>query len=265
MTNALPVPVIKVLPLSDLLFHEEVDGVRSRELAEKIKAEGVLRDPIIVTRLGGGYLVLDGAHRCSALRALGCRYVVAQLVDYDDPRVKVLTWSHVFLGEVEELKRRIEGVEPLPPSGGGGDSAPWVAVLTFEGGGGVVLRVSGGLRERALALNRFVGSYLDLSYYRASEETICLLKCLGEVKALVRFSRFEKSEITALALKGLRLPAGVTRHIVPGRVLGLKVDISLLEDGEPEEREVALRREVRERFRRGSLRIYLEPVISFDN
>ena len=210
MTNALPVPVIKVLPLSDLLFHEEVDGVRSRELAEKIKAEGILRDPIIVTRLGGG-------------------------------------------------------VEPLPPSGGSGDSAPWVAVLTFEGGGGVVLRVSGGLRERALALNRFVGSYLDLSYYRASEETICLLKCLGEVKALVRFSRFEKSEITALALKGLRLPAGVTRHIVPGRVLGLKVDISLLKDGEPEEREVALRREVRERFRRGSLRIYLEPVISFDN
>jgi len=81
----------------------------------------------------------------------------------------------------------------------------------------------------------------------------------------VRFSRFEKNEIIALALKGLRLPAGVTRHIVPGRVLGLRVDIEMLEGGKPEEREIALMREVRERFGKGSLRIYLEPVISFDN
>jgi len=153
MTSALPVPVIKVLPLSDLLFHEEVDWDRSRELAEKIKAEGVLRDPIIVTRLGGGYLVLDGAHRCSALRTLGCRYVVAQLVDYDDPRVKVLTWSHVFLGEVEELRKRVEGMEgmePLPLSGEGDDPAQRVAVLTFEDGEGLVLRATGGLKEKVL-------------------------------------------------------------------------------------------------------------------
>jgi L-serine kinase (ADP) len=76
-----------LLKLEGLLEHEEIDTAALRALTAEIVRDGMLREPVIVD--GGSLVILDGHHRVSALRSLGCDLVPAYLVDYLDPRIVV--------------------------------------------------------------------------------------------------------------------------------------------------------------------------------
>jgi hypothetical protein len=73
-----------------LLSHEETDGALLRELEREIRRDGVLREPVVVD--GGSLVILDGHHRVSVLRNMGCALVPAYLVDYSDPGISVGPW-----------------------------------------------------------------------------------------------------------------------------------------------------------------------------
>jgi len=110
---------VRIIPLNDLLLHEEVRNARVRELTEEMGEEGVLKDPITATRLRDRYLVLDGTHRCKALKALSCNYIVAQVVDYNGPKVKVGTWYHAFLkDDADFLRQEIRRLKDRLKEGG---------------------------------------------------------------------------------------------------------------------------------------------------
>ena len=50
-------------------------------LKYKVIREEKQRNPIIVTKYNRGYLVLDSAHRYTALKKIGCQYVMCQVVE----------------------------------------------------------------------------------------------------------------------------------------------------------------------------------------
>jgi len=67
--------------------HEQVDQEHFRRLLEDIRGDGVLFRPVLVDRRS--LVILDGHHRVSALRRMGCRLTPAYLVDYADGSIEV--------------------------------------------------------------------------------------------------------------------------------------------------------------------------------
>ena len=105
-------PTLRVVPLDQCLLHEDVDGARVSRLQARLAADGLLRNPPILGRHDGldQLIVLDGATRTTALRALGKRHVVAQVVDYDDEAIQLHTWSHVLTGlDLDDLVAALAG------------------------------------------------------------------------------------------------------------------------------------------------------------
>jgi hypothetical protein len=87
----------------------------------------------------------------------------------------------------------------------------------------------------------------------------------GGAQALVAFGRFRKKEILELARNAAKLPAGVTRHIVPGRALRVNLPLEVvLRHGSVEEKNAWLRAWIQHRLQEGRVRSYLEPTILFD-
>jgi ParB-like chromosome segregation protein Spo0J len=64
---------VKILPISTLKPHEEINFEVVRELAIIIKKEGIFRRAIAIDK--ENYIILDGHHRVKALEILGCRFI----------------------------------------------------------------------------------------------------------------------------------------------------------------------------------------------
>jgi sulfur carrier protein ThiS len=79
-----------LMKINELKEHEEINPSHLKELMEKIKSDGILKKPIAVDK--NTKIVLDGAHRLNALKALGCKKIPAVLVNYRSPKIKVLPW-----------------------------------------------------------------------------------------------------------------------------------------------------------------------------
>ena len=111
-------PTLRILPLNDLILHEDHDRQRTLPLVAKLRAQGILRNPPIVMPLDDGsgrYMVLDGANRVTSMQEMEFPHIVAQVVASDDPHVILQTWNHVVWGMsartlLSEL-RRIKGIE----------------------------------------------------------------------------------------------------------------------------------------------------------
>ena len=88
---------IKIIPLSEILLHEGVVSEWTEKLRTNIDHDGIVKNPIIVTRFQGHYIALDGMHRVTALKALGCRDIVVYEVDYDDPSIGLFGWDALIL------------------------------------------------------------------------------------------------------------------------------------------------------------------------
>lgn len=80
---------IDFLAIEDLYLHELTENQRLKKLKYKVIREGKQRNPIIVTKYNSGYLILDGAHRYTALKEIGCQYVMCQIVEKDDYTIEM--------------------------------------------------------------------------------------------------------------------------------------------------------------------------------
>jgi ParB-like chromosome segregation protein Spo0J len=138
-------PVLRFVPVADLIPHEQADQVRTEPLVQRLRTEGVLKNPPVVAPIPGEprYVVLDGANRVEAARRLGLPHLVVQVVDYEDPRLVVEAWTHVISGEDPqaffEAVRGIEGITLEPserlhaPRGAGPPPGPGLSQLSARG------------------------------------------------------------------------------------------------------------------------------------
>lgn len=103
-----------LVPRAKLRPHEEIDAKHADELAERIRSEGALFQPVVADE--ASLVILDGHHRFAALETLGCTLIPCHLVDYMDPRIQVERWedgrpmakteivSHALRGELYGIK-----------------------------------------------------------------------------------------------------------------------------------------------------------------
>jgi phosphoglycerate dehydrogenase-like enzyme len=261
------VEVDKVMP------HESVDHKRSGRLAERVREEGVLRNPPLVARVDDRYVVLDGATRSDALRQLGYRHTVVQDVAVDDG-LALETWHHVvrdidpdaLVAVLDAVPRTsMEVVEANDAAMRAIEYGGLCSVTTVDGRAFVIHPEHGANRFDALAA--VAEAYIDAATVsRNLERNVrALAGWYPDMVALVEYPQFTVEQVLLAAGSGRLLPAGVTRFLIPGRVLRLDIPLEMLADDRTlAEKNRWLQDYLREKERRGRIRYYREPVYLLD-
>jgi hypothetical protein len=271
MTNV-PFPTLRAVPLDQCLLHEETDGARVGRLAARLTADGMLRNPPILGRHDGveALIVLDGATRVTALRSMGMPHIVAQVVDYDDALIQLHAWTHVLAGlSLDALGNALAGDPELAPRPCAAPSAADAlarneALAYLVTGDGRCLALGRGedIATRAAALRRLFGAYAGratIARVPPAEWPACL-DAQGERVAVV-YPTHTKGEIVSLAQAGAVLPAGITRHVIPGRALRINAPL----DRAPlAEKQAWLDAWLHDHYAGHGVRYYAEPTFLFD-
>lgn len=268
---------LRVVSLSDVLLHEQIEARRVERLIAQLQADQLLKNPPIVAEHDGKYILLDGATRVTALKRIGCRDVVVQIVDYAAPGLVLETWNHLLLDvpqpEMFQSLQQLSDLRIEHTTRRGAETAlarrTSIGALVFADDQVFSLHALGdaGLAEQAQLLNRVVAAYEGRGemYRVAHTDVERLLAEHGRLSALVVFPRFCPDEIKHLALNGTKLPMGITRHIIPGRALRINIPLDLLQRDAPLDAKSAwLDDWMKAKMRERRVRFYQEPVFLFD-
>ena len=278
----LQLPDLRFVPVAALVPHEQPDEQRLEPLVRRFREQAVLRNPPVVAALTNAgdaeprYMVLDGANRSSAARAAGLPHMVVQVVRYDDPGVQLLTWCHALDDAPRAaLERQLAAIPGLTvrPDGRLHAQATLarreaLACVAFLDGAVLTLHGGGDLVERNQLLNAVVDAYRGRGrFHRVTSDSIDEARARHpEVTALVLFPHFEPAEILELATSGARLPAGISRHVIPWRALRVNVPLERLADPSAglEEKNRWLVGWLKEKLTQRQVRFYQEPTVLFD-
>jgi L-serine kinase (ATP) / ParB family transcriptional regulator, heme-responsive regulator len=244
-----------LVDLDCLILHEAHDEDRLAYLRGRIEAEGVQRNPVIVSPHEDRCLVLDGAHRVRALGELGSRYVLVQTVE---PPEKAESWGHLLNAVRPADLDTIEGLEVSDRPG----PTPLAEVETASGETIFLSATEEGLQGRVRALWDLQSLYPKGVVVRRVEPDGTARLSGGE--ALIRYRPFTPRELAEIVDSGTVLPAGITRFRVRERVLGVRYPLDRMMEGEPRARNAELREFVEKRWEENRVRYYGEPVVLFE-
>ena len=277
---------LRILPLADLLPHERTDPRRVDPLTERLRGEAVLRNPPIVAPLNGGdprFVVLDGANRVTAMRALGVPHILAQIVNYE--AVTLHTWHHAITGlAADDLMAQIAAIPGMSCARtdliharallARREALAFVSIderrpadVGARALTACVIAGGGSLRERTELLNQLVGLYEGTArIQRTTSDTLAEVRAaFPDAHAAVVFPHYEPAEIIDLVRENVQLPAGITRHVLPLRALRLNYPLDVLRDERPlAEKQAHLSDWVRHKTATRQVRTYSEPTVLFD-
>lgn len=264
---------LEVVPLEKVVLHERVDPARVKRLADRLVADGRLVNPPIVVAMEDQFVVLDGATRVSALQALSYPHIVVQVVSPQNG-LTLHTWYHVIHNLApDQVVELLNGLPEIVLKESGGQR---VLEEMFELGGLCYLHTADNrifLVQAApgvnhiTALNRFTTAYIE-----AGRVTRTLQRDMARINgespdlsALVVFPEYTVEQVLQIARAGRQLPAGITRFIVPGRVLRLNADLAYLKsDVSTADKNRWLQELVGAKLSNNQVRFYQEPVYLLD-
>jgi hypothetical protein len=270
------VPDLRLVAPERIRFHERPERSRTLRLVERLREERTLRNPPIVARLDPlHHVLLDGANRVSALAELGYSHVPVQVIDYARPEVQLKGWHHLLLeGAKLDLRARYESLAganlertALEDVAGLLALRQVFAVLVDETGAAWALRPGRArveLREWMALIEGVVAAYegktrlerIKLADYAELPEVFRTVE-----HQLVLYPTITKAELLDLVSEGLRIPTGLTRHLIPGRALGLHLPLDFLREAWSDERKAEhFHAVVDELEMRGRIRFYEESV-----
>ena len=277
---------LRVAPVNKVLPHETYHPARVAKLAERIVADGMLANPPVTVALPGRdtYVVLDGATRVTAFQQLGYPHIVIQTVDLERDNVQLYTWFHALRRnpsqanaskELLTLVRGVKGLRITEMPVQNLDHALWernaLAYLITTDKQGFLLEFDVQQAESGQdwldVLNCLVdgyGAWGDVE--RTLNTDVDQLRAqFGDLVGVVVFPQFAPEIVMQIAAKGRLLPAGMTRFVIPGRILRLNAPLKVLASSEP----LAQKREwldnlVQTKLSGRALRYYAEPVVLLD-
>ncbi|MBI4673107.1 MAG: hypothetical protein HY741_15740 [Chloroflexi bacterium] len=267
---------LRIVPLHRVLLHEGHDPHGVARMVMALEHDGMLRHPPIVTQLDTDpdeplYVVLDGATRTTALRKMGSRDILVQVVDYASPHVSLSAWNHLLQGIApEDLLAQIHnvpGAHVVETDTHHADAALAVRqllcyfILRDHSVWGV--RADGDLAAQTEVLNQVVNVYRGHAelFRVVTTQLDLLLHEYPEMMALVVFPRYSPAEVLHLALSNAKVPMGITRHLIGGRVLNVTVALETLMSDEPlAQKNACLQDWLRQKVHARKVRFYGEPL-----
>lgn len=268
------IPELKIVPISSLLPHESSDPYRVGRIVKKLNTEKVLKNPIIVTRVEDKFLILDGVTRATALKEIGCKFALVQLIDYKDPEIKLDAWNHVLFNISENSfiskLKKIKGLKFEKVAKKQAETMivnkELVGYLVFKDNTIIALKYDSKVSNRLEYLNKIVSAYNNSEIYRTDNKEIeSLINKHKNLYAIFVMPRFSKEELKGFALQKMLAPCGITKHTIPNRVLRFNFDLSLLKsDFSLEELNQKLSEEIKRKLDGKEIRAYSESIFIFD-
>ncbi len=262
-----------VVPLDQVFPHEHVDPKRVARLAKRLETDGLLVNPPVVVQADEKFVVLDGASRITALKELGYPHAIVQLVT-DVEEIELRTWNHVICGA--EPGHLVAMLDNLPEVSTIESDPDKILDDMLELGGlcyihtidgkVFIIQPAAGINHLE-ALNKLTNTYIEnYQVLRTIKEEIEELQQEhSDLAALVVFPEYTVEQVLQIAKVGRVLPAGITRFIIPGRVLRLNAELSMLKsDKSVEEKNKWLYELVTEKQAGSRIRYYKEPVYLLD-
>ena len=270
-------PTLKILPLDQMILHEDHDLQRTLPLVEKLRAQGILRNPPIVMPLpdgSGRYMVLDGANRVTSLKEMEFPHIVTQVVASDYPHVSLQTWNHVVWGmSTKKLMasfKKIKGIKLVKIDTQKSFDAPKYTPLQIrlpDGSFYILDEAPSDLPTHIDTLHEIVNAYKARALSDRTSQTLIdsFKKVYTDLTALIIFPRFKIKTVLKLAGQSIVLPTGITRFTVSPRVLHLNYPLHELSSGKPiEYKEAYLQHWVEEHVKNKRVRHYVEATFLFD-
>lgn len=277
MRDSTALPDLRVLETNALVTHEEHEPNRVARLAKRLLEEGKLKNPPVVAKIEDldEYVVLDGANRSMAFQLAGIPHIVAQVVDYNDPNVVLDTWYHVVAGmSTEEFERGIHDIagmdlveSTLQEARHALQREEAVAYIVCKSGVRQVIHAQGKPLTRMQILHRLVAVYRGKAeIFRASNDIWEIQEpYYPKITALVIFPTLKPEDILHAAINRYKIPAGITRHIIPARALNINIPIGILMAGwDIERKRQWLHEWLMERMASNAIRYYAESTFSFN-
>ncbi len=278
---------LRFVPAKDVALHEETDSARVHRIRAALDNDGVLRNPPIVGKglTDTPHVVLDGATRTTALKLMGARDILIQEVPYGgEDGVQVQAWYHVLPAiAAQRVVNSIEnGLHPVSFVERTTLEHATEALQNFElhapgracaaivrGEDDVLLLYPAGPDiSTPQVLRELVALYGGSGeiYRIVHEDLISTVRGASECPAIVMFPSFTAENIVYSAKHSDFLPAGITRHIIPGRALNLNISLHLLmATTSIEEKNQWLQDVITSKILARKVRYYHEPVFVFDD
>ena len=270
---------LRIVPVEALQLHEQDDPRRVKRLITYLERDGKLKNPIIVAEQKDrpdAFVVLDGATRTSALLEMGIPFALVQIVDYFSTRIELKVWHHAIAGlPSHRILSELSSLTSLRVSPMSGDAAKaalaqrkTLACLTLREGQALAVSHTGDLYEEADRLCELVSTYRGKAevHRTAEDELSSLIQEYPDLTTIVSFPLFTPDEILRIAANGNKVPMGITRHLISGRVLGLGIPLDVLSNAELlDKKNDWLEQQIRQRLRANKIRLYQEPVFVFDD
>jgi len=283
-------PVLRMLPVSMLVSHEDVDPRRTEKLSQRLLDEGRLKNPPVVASIPATdqFVILDGANRAMAFVQMGIPHIVAQVVSYADPGVVLDTWYHVVSGmplaEFEERLIKVTGMQldacsliEARQALSTNDAAAYIicasGVRVVRNSERHIHQLNGRSDSAPIfsadihLLNRICDAYKGRADIHRASNDIWEIQTpyYPRITALVVFPRFTPSDILSIALNGEKVPTGITRHIISPRAININIPLGVLWAGWPiEQKEKWLHDWLMERMASNAIRYYAEATFTFD-
>jgi hypothetical protein len=262
-------PDLRIVPATEVFTHEDSDPVRVDRLIARFRDDGVLRNPPIAAALsGGGFVVLDGANRAGALATLGVTAIPLQVVEYEGSGVRLEVWHHFVVGASELTPRisraglTVEAMSQREAEQGLTDRILACYLVTRD----EILGIRS-TSELGVSLARVVAAYRGTArIYRVQGGAYPeLVREYGTDGTLIVYPSFTKADILTFARAPVKLPTGITRHIISGRALRLNLPLSTLSGPEDvAEKNRWLAELIREKLLDNRIRYYPEATFLFD-
>ena len=270
-------PNLRILPIASVILHEDHDMQRTLPLVEKLRAQGIIRNPPIVMPLNDGtdrYMVLDGANRVTSLLELEFPHIVAQVVESSNPHVSLQTWNHVVWGmnakTLTASLRKVKGIELIRVNTRRSVDAPKYVPMQVrlpDGSFFIMKETPSDLATHIQTMHSVVNTYKTrASLDRTSQTLIDTFKNVyPDLTALVIFPHFKIKTVLKLASQNILLPTGITRFTVSPRALHLNYPLHELSSGKPiEYKQKYLNQWIHERVKMKGVRLYSEATFLFD-
>ena len=267
---------LELVEIAKVTPHEQIDDKRVNRLMRRLEDDGLLVNPPITTFWNGRYVILDGATRFTSFSRLGYQYLIVQVVDAKSADFQLHTWYHAILhkeetwNELIKFLAKITGLRLISLSGRAIRSAlqdsRTLCYFLNRDGERILAQATEGADRLAL-MNAIVNTYNSWgNVERTLLSDMSRLKAqFPAIQAVAIWPQFKPAEVFDASTAGEFLPAGLTRFVIPGRILRLNAELGRLKKDESfVDKLTWFNQFLAEKLTRSRLRYYQEPVILLD-
>lgn len=272
---------LRIVPAADVLLHEQTDPERVARLEQYLRDDNVLRNPPVVaeaeTEAGRRYVVLDGATRSTALRNAGCKDMLVQVVPYgDDSDVRLEAWYHLLrhhamdavLAALPSIDGAVVQQTTLEEAHARLADRRAAAAIAISEHDVRCIGTADPSSDRGPIIRALVAHYGGFGeiYRIVHQDLVDTIRGADDTPAVVVFPTWRPVDIVHAALQHDLLPAGITRHVIPGRALNVNLSLDVLTfDAPNEDKNKWLQSWLTAKIMAKKVRYYHEPVFVFDD